>query len=223
LHTEVTENDLTSLCFINEHTGWIGGMNGSMFKYQIDVVPVELMLFTANVIDNTVQLNWKTATELNNYGFEIERCTDTEKWNMIGFVDGHGNSGLSNSYSFIDRNTVGSGKYNYRLKQIDFDGSFEYSDVVEVEVMPAYFQLSQNYPNPFNPVTKITYQIPKESKVVIKVYDILGSEVASLVDETKEAGYYEIELNGINLPSGTYIYRITAGNFVEAKKMVLMK
>jgi len=198
-------------------------MNGTMFKYYNDVVPVELMSFTANVIDNTVKLDWKTATEINNHGFEIERCTEEEKWNNIGFVAGQGNSISPNSYSFADRNAVGEGKFIYRLKQLDFDGSFEYSDVVEVEVMPTNFELSQNYPNPFNPVTKITYQIPKESKVVIKVYDILGAEVASLVDETKEAGYYEIELNGINLPSGTYIYRMTAGDFVEAKKMVLMK
>ena len=219
----VTEDELTSISFTNENTGWFAGKNGTMFKYQNDLVPVELISFTANVDDDLVQLNWRTGTEVNNYGFEIEKCNNAEKWINIGFVEGHGNSSLPNSYSYLDRNVVGESKIKYRLKQLDFDGKYEYSNEVEVEIVPVEFVLNQNFPNPFNPVTKITYQIPKESKVVLKVYDILGAEVASLVDETKEAGYYEIELNGINLPSGTYIYRMTAGNFVEAKKMVLMK
>ena len=219
----VTEDELTSISFTNENTGWFAGKNGTMFKYQNDLVPVELITFNANVDDDLVQLNWRTGTEVNNYGFEIEKCTNAEKWINIGFVEGHGNSSLPNSYSYLDRNIVGESKIKYRLKQLDFDGKYEYSNEVEVEIVPVEFVLNQNFPNPFNPVTKITYQIPKESKVLIKVYDILGAEVASLVDETKAAGYYEIELNGINLPSGTYLYRMTAGNFVEAKKMVLMK
>ena len=118
---------------------------------------------------------------------------------------------------------MGGNKFQYRLKQIDTDGQFNYSDIVEIEVLPDGFALSQNYPNPFNPTTKIRYQLPKESKVEIKIYNILGSEVLTLLNEAKEPGTYEVELNAQNLSSGTYIYRIVAGEFVEMKKMVLMK
>ena len=169
-------------------------------------------------------LNWTTETEVSNYGFEIQRRTfgDTE-WTRIGFVAGNGNSNSPKHYSFIDENPVNGSKFDYRLKQIDTDGNYEFSNVIEAEIVPEEFVLYQNYPNPFNPVTKITYQISKESKVVIKVYDILGTEAVTLVNETKNPGYYEVEFNGINLTSGTYIYRMTAGDFVEVKKMILLR
>ncbi len=188
-----------------------------------NVLPVEMVSFTADLYENKIELNWKTATEVNNYGFEIERRSDKNDWIHLGFVEGSGTSESLVSYSFIDNNPIGSSRFYYRLKQIDNDGKFEYSNEIEVDVIPNKFTLYQNYPNPFNPVTKVRYQIPDESKVAIKVYDVLGNEVATLLNEVKEPGLYEVELNAQNLASGTYIYRITAGSFVETKKMILLK
>ncbi len=136
-------------------------------------VPVELTSFTANVRENNVMLEWATATEVNNYGFEIERQVGSSKaagnWEMIKFVEGHGNSNSPKQYSFTDKNLIGGSLFKYRLKQIDNDGTYEYSDEIEVEIIPVEFALYQNYPNPFNPTTKIRYQLPRESKVIIKI------------------------------------------------------
>ena len=191
-------------------------------------VPVELTSFTANVRENKVMLEWLTATEVNNYGFEIEKQTGSKQsvlgnWEMIGFIEGHGNSNSPKQYSFTDKHLIGGSLFKYRLKQIDNDGTYEYSDEIEVEIIPVEFALYQNYPNPFNPSTKIRYQLPQESKVIIKIYDILGSEVITLLNEKKEAGVYEVDFNASQLSSGTYIYRLVADGFVETKKMVLMK
>jgi PKD repeat protein len=147
--------------------------------------------------------------------------SDSEE--KIGYITGFGTTVELKSYSFID-NKIATGAYSYRLKQIDFDGTFSYSSVIEIEVSgPKDFVLEQNYPNPFNPTTKIRYQIPEESKVVIKIYDILGAEVMTLLNDLQEAGTYEVELNAQNLSSGTYFYRIVAGEFVETKKMILLR
>jgi hypothetical protein len=165
-------------------------------------------------------------------------------WEKIGFVNGNGNSNSPKSYSFTDANVL-SGKYSYRLKQIDNDGQFEYSKTIEVDLgAPTKFELSQNYPNPFNPVTKIKYTIPnvtlsmssraesrdEGSLVVLKVYDVLGNEVTTLVNEEKPAGVYEVEFSSVGLASGIYFYRIAiqsdklqSGSFVETKKMIIMK
>ncbi len=196
-----------------------------------DVLPVELVSFTADVNDNKVQLNWQTATELNNYGFEIERSINDNEFTKLGFVEGNGNSNSPKYYSFTDTSPFDGAKFQYRLKQIDTGGKYEYSNKLDVEIVPTKFDLYQNYPNPFNPVTKIRYQLPIESKVLIKIYDLLGAEVKTLINERREAGVYEIELNAQNLASGTYIYRIVAGDpsagsgqsFVDTKKMLLMK
>ena len=191
-------------------------------------VPVELTSFTANVSKNKVMLEWETATEVNNYGFEIEKQISNSQsaesnWEMIEFIEGHGNSNSPKQYSFTDENLIGGSLFIYRLKQVDNDGTYEYSDEIEVEIVPAEFVLYQNYPNPFNPSTKIRYQLPRESKVIIKIYDILGSEVITLLNEKKEAGVYEVDFNASHLSSGTYIYRIVAGKFVETKKMLMIK
>ncbi|MBT8379041.1 MAG: T9SS type A sorting domain-containing protein [Ignavibacteria bacterium] len=144
---------------------------------------------------------------------------------MIGFVEGNGTTTEIQNYIFIDNLfEVEPGLLYYRLKQVDFDGSFEYSDAVEVEVtIINEFKLLQNYPNPFNPTTKIEYQIPKLSFVTIKVYDVLGNEIATLVNNEKQAGSYEISWYSENLPSGVYFYRLQAGNFIDTKKMILLK
>ncbi len=185
-------------------------------------LPVELTTFAAKVKDNFVNLYWETETEVNNYGFEIERKTEGN-WQKIGFVEGNGNSNSPNEYSYVDKNPIGGIKFQYRLKQIDSDGQFEYSDIVAVNLILTEFALNQNYPNPFNPNTKIKYQLPTECKVLIKIYDLLGAEVQELLNENKEPGIYEIEFNAENLPSGIYVYRISADNYLNTKKMILLK
>lgn len=186
-------------------------------------LPVELSLFTAEIKDKSVLLRWTTVTEVNNYGFELERKSGENEWKKITFIEGHGNSNSPKEYFFTDKNLVDGNKFQYRLKQIDNDGKFEYSDVVEIKIVPAEFALYQNHPNPFNPTTKIRYQLPKESKVSIKIYDILGSEIKELINEQKEPGIYEVEFKADNLSSGTYIYRIVAGQFIQSKKIMLLK
>jgi len=151
-------------------------------------------------------------------------------WWAVGFANGYGTTTEPKSYLFTDESFI-PGSYEYRLKQIDFDGSFTYSDIIEVEVaVPNIFSLEQNYPNPFNPSTTIRYEIPEQSFVTIKVYDILGNEITTLVNEEKAAGNYEVEFNTSshsgnvrNLTSGIYFYRLQAGSFIETKKMILMK
>lgn len=193
-------------------------------------LPVELTSFTAIAGKNGVQLNWSTATEVNNYGFEIERCVAQisnlcNNWEKIGFVQGHGNSNSPKDYLFVDANPP-AGKVLYKLKQIDFDGTFEYSNVVEVNVdTPQEFRLAQNYPNPFNPSTVINYQLPVDGNVTLKIYDMLGNEVATLVNQYQKAGSYNYTFSILHytLSSGVYYYRLQSGNFVETKKFMLMK
>ena len=186
-------------------------------------VPVELISFTAKVINKYVELNWRTATEINNYGFDIERSVDIGKWLKIGFVEGHGNSNSPKQYSYSDKNPTGGSNFKYRLKQIDNDGKFEYSAVVNVKLVPDEFTLYQNYPNPFNPDTKIKYYVPQSSRVQITVYDILSNKIAMLVNEEKPAGSYEVQFDASNLPSGVYFYKLQAGSFTKTMKMMLVK
>ena len=185
-------------------------------------VPVELTSFSANIIEGKVQLEWTTATETNNLGFEVQR-KDKQSFVKIGFVPGKINSTSIQNYSYVDDNAV-NGKYSYRIKQIDLDGSSNYSDVVEVDLsLPVEFSLSQNYPNPFNPSTTISYQIGKQSLVTLVVYNILGKEVATLVNEVKSPGAYNLKFDGTNLSSGIYFYKLTADGFTSTKKFTLMK
>ena len=196
-------------------------------------LPVELTSFTADINSNNVNLNWKTATEVNNNGFEIQRAavrgqrSEVISWEKIGFVEGHGNSNSPEEYSFSDKNLTGGTKFIYRLKQIDDDGQYEYSKELEVEVVPKQFALYQNYPNPFNPTTNIKFDLPEASKVELNVYNILGEKVATLLNKTLEAGYQQVQFNGRDLASGTYIYRIEAlgsgQSFLQTKKMLLLK
>jgi hypothetical protein len=191
-----------------------------------EIVPVELLAFTASARNSGIQLLWSTATELNNLGFEIERSIDNQdNFITVGFVEGKGNSTEINYYSFTDNPQLsGVNKLYYRLKQVDFDGTFSYSDVVNVTYdVPAEFILSQNYPNPFNPSTRINYFVPNESFVSIKVYDFLGREVTTLVNEIKSTGSYELTFDASNLPSGTYFYTLRAENYYSSKKMILLK
>jgi hypothetical protein len=183
-------------------------------------IPVELTSFAANVNNNgDVILNWTTATELNNQLFEIERRREEGQYLMIGYVEGHGTSTEVQEYSYID-NTVETGTYFYRLKQIDFIGTYKYSDEIEVEVNgPLTFNLEQNYPNPFNPSTNIKYSVAKTGNVKLAVYNIVGEEVTVLVNGIVQAGFYETTFDASILPSGIYFYKLQAGSFVETKKM----
>ena len=186
-------------------------------------LPVELTTFSASIVKNKVELNWETATEVNNYGFNIERKPETGSWNKIGFVEGSGNSNSPKHYTFTD-NTITAGKFLYRLKQIDIDGSFEYSDAIEVDLSsPVKYELSQNFPNPFNPTTSIQFSLPEASKVKLVVYNIIGEQVAELVNKNMEAGYHNVQFNAGNLNSGIYIYKIEANNFTQIRKMMLLK
>jgi len=198
-------------------------------------LPVELSSFTAKSIGNKVNLNWKTETEVNNYGFDVERKTPLNPlsrgeaegrgvWEKIGFVNGNGNSNSPKEYSFIDNNTAGGNKYQYRLKQIDNDGRYEYSKIVEVNLgAPKKFELSQNYPNPFNPTTTISYNITEPSIVKLTIYNLLGQEIKTLVNEFKEAGVHTVNFNASELNSGLYIYKLQAGTFTQTRKMTLLK
>jgi len=196
-------------------------------SYVIDSpTPVELASFEAMLNGNRVDLYWRTETEVNNYGFIIKRSSPSHGtiWETIGFVEGYGNSNSPKEYNYSDTNIKQSGKYNYRLKQIDNDGTYEYSDIVTVEVnVPDKFYLSQNYPNPFNPNTKIDFTIPEKNMVSLKVFNPMGELVSELVNETKEPGKYSVDFEASNLTSGIYIYRLHAGNFISNRKMILLK
>ncbi len=192
------------------------------------VLPVELASFTSAINRNNVTLNWSTAKETNNQGFDVERqIVGSNNWATAGNVVGNGTTEETHSYSFTER--VNTGNYEYRLKQIDYNGAFNYFTLNgEVIVgVPSTYNMSQNYPNPFNPSTKIDYDLPYDGKVSIILYDISGREVANLVNEVKTAGYYQVNFNASNLASGMYFYRInaqgSANNFVQTKKMVLIK
>jgi hypothetical protein len=187
-------------------------------------VPVELTSFTATSANNGTLLKWRTATETNNYGFNVERKASNSSWENIAFVKGNGTSSEVSNYSFTDKNAGQSGKVSYRLKQVDFDGSYTYSKTVEVNLSKTFsYQLGKNYPNPFNPSTIIKYSVPVKQNVTLKVYNLLGNLVATLVNETKEAGDHSVEFNAKNLSSGVYYYQLQAGNFVQTNKMILMK
>ena len=191
------------------------------------IVPVELTSFVASLSGNNVTLNWSTATETNNQGFEIQRSNGGE-YQVVGYVAGHGTTVEPQSYSFTDQN-VGTGKYQYRLKQIDYDGKFEYSSVVEVEVVgPKEFSLAQNYPNPFNPATSIDFTLAVDSKVTLKVFDVLGQEVMTLINGNYTSGSHKVNFDASGLNSGVYVYRIDAvgidgKTFSSTMKMILNK
>lgn len=187
-------------------------------------LPVELASFTSSVSGRNVTLNWSTSSELNSMAFDVERSAESGSWIKVGSVSGSGTTNEIRNYTFEDRN-LNTGRYNYRLKQIDFNGEFEYHNMTgEVVIgIPAVFSLSQNYPNPFNPTTKINYDVPAETFVTLKIFDIAGNEVMTLVNEKVSAGSYSVTFSGANLSSGMYIYRLLAGDFSATRKMTLIK
>lgn len=210
---------------------YTGGVGDGYAKSSVDInaLPVEMSLFTANVYEKrNVKLNWKTESETNNSGFEIQRgvySTENIEWKKIGYVNGAGTVNTPKEYSYEDIR-IETGKYLYRLKQIDNNGNYNYfvlNAPVEVGI-PNKFAVSQNYPNPFNPTTKIDIDIPKEGIVHLKIYDIAGREIAVLINgEKMTAGYYTKVFNGVNLSSGTYFYVVQTDGQMISKRMMLIK
>ena len=196
------------------------------------IVPVELTSFTVIVEKSSVLIEWTTATETNNLGFEVQRKTN-DVWQSLGFIEGNGTSTKKTNYYFEDNfdDVSFKGNVSYRLKQIDYDGTFSYSDVIilEVDFIPNEFSLSQNYPNPFNPSTTIKYSLPVESKVLLSVYNLIGEKIDELSNRIQQAGIYNVNWNASDFASGIYYYRLDvnnlAGDFSKSfvKKMMLVK
>ncbi|QQS35351.1 MAG: CotH kinase family protein [Ignavibacteriales bacterium] len=208
----------------------LGGLSPIRIENYEAPLPVELISFTGSVTGKQVTLLWSTALESNNMGFEIERKIQNQhtssgnfEFEKIGYVNGNGTTTSQQNYSFTDNETV-NGKYMYRLKQLDFSGTFNYSDIIEVEVnVPGEFSLSQNYPNPFNPSTTIRFSIPESMNVSLKVYNVLGQEIKTLISGFKEAGEHTIIFDAGDLISGLYFYKLEAGILSQVKKMMLLK
>ena len=195
--------------------------------------PVELISFSAKVINNGIGLSWSTATETNNKGFEIERKESSDiknsgEWKHIGFVKGYGTTSELNSYKFTDKN-ISAGDYYYRLKQIDYNGGYKYSNAVEVKFNPVSFSLEQNYPNPFNPSTTISYNLTNQSFVRLNIYNSIGELIDQLVNSRQKSGSYNIVWNAKNNPSGVYFYQLQILDYqnnvtaTAVKKMILLK
>jgi photosystem II stability/assembly factor-like uncharacterized protein len=214
---------LYKIKFTENNTGLICGSDGKFLINTDYVVPVELTSFTATGIGNEVQLNWTTKTELNNSGFEIQRSVDGNEWQKINFISGYGTTSEAQNYSYIDRE-LEIGNYQYRLKQIDYDGSFDYSDIISVLVSGELnYTLEQNYPNPFNPATTIKFSIPEAANVILNIYNSLGQKVTELVNKNLEAGRYSYNWNAINSASGIYFYELRTEKQVLMKNMILIK
>lgn len=184
--------------------------------------PVEMTSLTASANDKTVELNWSTATEVNNYGFDVERSFNKAEWTKVGFVEGKGNSNTVSKYSFKDAE-VPAAKAFYRLKQVDLDGKFEYSEVLAVELNANTFSLEQNFPNPFNPSTVITYSLAKETNVKLSVFNAIGQQVTTLINTVQPAGVHNFKFNASYLNSGVYFYRLETPEFSQMRKMMLVK
>ena len=228
--TNLSARYLRIICLSNNQGDWAGVWEARIFEPD-NPTAVEFTAFTARVDDNNnVVLNWSTATEQNCKQFNISRKKGDSNFLTIGSVPGHGSVTETQKYSFTD-NTVIAGHYSYRLEEVDFSGQISYSTIVEVEINePQSYKLDQNFPNPFNPTTNIGFSVPVETFVTLKVYDILGNEITTLVNERKPQGYYNVEFSATNLPSGIYFSRIQAvpadrqgSSFIAVKKMVLLK
>jgi hypothetical protein len=236
------ENDGTVIGSLGTHEHWNNAIDkqysrnlgtGEGIELNSDYTPplaVELSSFTGQVVNNEIVLRWKTITEENSYGFELEKKLNSDNgignkaWNKVAFIKGYGNSNSPIEYSFVDKDVTQSGEYLYRLKMIDLDGSIQYSKIIKVNcVAPERFYLSQNYPNPFNPSTRIEFSVPRPTFVTLKVFNLLGEEIATLAAQEFEAGTFTVDWNAKGVASGVYRYRLVAGSFVETKNMLLVR
>ena len=230
LTVATTQTDAVSLGTVNLRQGSssnaanviVDGIRVSTFWS--DIVPVELVSFNASANGSEVNLAWTTATELNNSGFSIERKSASNKWESIGFVKGNGTTTAANNYTFTDKNILSQTVYSYRLKQLDFDGSYSYSKVVQVSTnLISTFELKQNYPNPFNPSTQISFSLVQNGFVRLVVYNLLGQEVKTLINRNMEAGSHSITFDASDLQSGVYLYKLNAAGSTLTKKMILLR
>ncbi len=202
-------------------TGYIDGIRVGTTWAQAPL-PVELTSFTAKANPNSIILNWSTATEVENYGFEIERATQNGEFQKIGFVSGAGNSNATKDYTYTDTK-LATGKYSYRLKQMDISGTYEYSNIIQTEILPTKFELMQNYPNPFNPSTTISFAIAEGSQTRLEILNPLGESVATLVDGNLHAGTHVYQWDGTRSPSGVYMARLITPTQSKTIKMLLVK
>ena len=216
------DGDLNCLSIDVNGNVYVGSFNNGIFRME-KTTPVELISFNSEIENNCIILKWVTASEINNYGFEIERKENNNKWQSIGYVKGNGTNAERHIYQYRDEN-IKSGEYFYRLKQIDFNGTFKYSSEIESYIKNQFkFNLEQNYPNPFNPKTEIEFTLNEPSKVNLKVYDLLGNLVTTLLDDYRNVGMYKLEFKGENLSSGIYFYIIKVNGKTKSRSMVLQK
>ncbi|MCZ7611751.1 MAG: T9SS type A sorting domain-containing protein [Ignavibacterium sp.] len=222
--TSQVGNYFTALNAPKDYLAYGVGPLGYIVTYiDTSIIPVELVEFSADQINNLILLKWTTVTENNNYGFEIFRSIDLDSWIKIGFVPGSCTTTEIQHYSFIDRRFNNENLY-YKIKQIDFDGSFYFSEIIEVNIEIKDYELNQNYPNPANPSTNISFVIPQKSFVNINLYSITGELLRGLINEEKEKGVYNLETNLNNLSSGVYFYRmITDNGYQSTKKLIILK
>jgi hypothetical protein len=221
---EVQGQWLVYMDLLNVITGFAVGNVGLIFKYFDESIPVELTVFSAELLDNSILLTWETATEINNQGFEIQRkeINDSD-WKNIGFINGNGTTTEVSSYSFKDIPKT-NGVYKYILKQIDYDGTETFSDIIEIEYLIEEYNLYQNFPNPFNSVTTINFSIPAKCNVNLSLYDVTGKLIQVLIKDKIESGNYAIEFNGSFLSSGIYFYSMnTSTGYQSTKKLIILK
>lgn len=202
-------------------------VNDKVFIYCLyqEPQPVELLSFSYSLSGNNVLLKWITSIEINNSGFEVQRKNNAQdQWQVLGFINGNNNSTNVHEYSYSDNN-LNTGTYSYRLKQIDFNGNFEYLNLYESVFIgnPVSIQLFQNYPNPFNPNTKISFQLPTSGNIELSVYDIKGMMIENILNGEFNEGYYNINFSAENLPSGIYFYRLNFNGNSVSKKMIVSK
>lgn len=228
--TEIFINSANRQIFVVDSITQFAAQSDGFYKLTRDPpFPVELTSFTARVENGVVILDWETASELNNFGFNVERSFQSETWITLGFAQGNGNSNSPKYYSYKDDNIVLAGTYSYRLKQTDIDGSYEYSSIIQIDIAaPITYELKQNYPNPFNPNTSIEFSIPVDSDVKLILFNMLGQEVATITNSTFNAGVHKIDIDASNLSSGTYLYfirvkGINSTTYSDTKKLVLIK
>jgi hypothetical protein len=220
LRWNTTDNDFILFTDDNLTTWGIG----NFIDIDSDPLPVELVSFTAMVNGNEVLLKWSTSNEINNYGFQVERKSVDQDWRILDFIEGFGNSNSEKLYQFDDNTIPKAGKYFYRLKQIDINGDYTYSEEISVEInLPLEFKLHQNHPNPFNPSTIISFELPYSQKIIIDIYDILGNKVIQLINEEMEKGSHTVTFNGTGLSSGIYFYKAISNNYSAIRKMILLK
>ena len=211
-----------------DETTMMSNMSTAQSFYDDTILPVELTSFTAQASSGKVMLNWATSTEVNNHGFEIERriisANSQSDWSTIGFKEGAGTTTEKQEYTYVDNvNGITATSIQYRLKQLDFDGTFEYSNVVETNILPTKMEVFQNYPNPFNPSTVISFSTIKKEMVTVKVFNTLGQEVATLINSELEAGNHNVTFDASGLTSGIYVYSVQAGDNKYSRKMMLIK